>query len=88
MNAGLHELADNRERPLACAGEVLEACAGAIEDGLGRERVVLVDVEERLVIRIVREQQRLDRQDAGRPGERSREAQLQRLPRRHDLDVA
>ena len=53
MPAG-RNFCDDRERALARAGEVLELGAAAVENRL-RQRVAFVDVEERLMLRIVRE---------------------------------
>ena len=77
---------DDRERALARAGEVLEVPgAAAVEDRL-RQRAALVDVEKRLVLRIVRETSSavtVDRAGAGRTARSGR--QLQRLPIGDDL---
>ena len=58
MPAGRNFSHDGR-RALPRAGEVLEVGAAAIENRL-RQRAALVDVEERLVLRIVREHRRAD----------------------------
>ena len=54
VDAGRQNLRDDGERALPGAGEVLEPRAAAVENRLG-QRVAFVDVEERLVLRIVRE---------------------------------
>ena len=57
VNAGRQELPDDGEGALPRAGEVLELRAAAVEDRLS-QRVAFVDVQERLVVRIVRETSR------------------------------
>ena len=53
VNAGRQELPDDGERALTRAGEVLERRTAAVENRL-RQRVAFVDVQERLMLRIVR----------------------------------
>ena len=69
MDAGRHELADDRQRALARAGEVLERGAAAVENRL-RQRLAFVDVQERLMLRIVGKHHRVDLQRARRREQR------------------
>ena len=64
VDAGRQELAHDGERALPRAGEVLEPRAAAVENRL-RQRVAFVDVQERLMLRVVRKHHRVD---ASRPG--------------------
>ena len=65
VHAGRHEPADDGKGALRRPGVVLEPCAATVEDGL-RERLALVHVEECLMVRIVRKEQRVDGHDARR----------------------
>ena len=45
-----------------CSREILDACPPCIEDGLGVERIPFVEIDKRLVHRVVREHPGLERE--------------------------
>ena len=57
MDTSRDESARHGERAAGGAGEELERRVAAIEDGLLAQRAILVDVDERLVLRVVREEE-------------------------------
>ena len=80
MDAGPHELADQRERALTGAGKVLESGTAAVENGLRPQRVAFIDIEERLMIRIVGEHVRTDRHRTWPAGQLIADLHPERLP--------
>ena len=80
MDARGHELPDHSRHALTRACEVLEARMTRVEDHLRRQRVALVDVDERLVHRVVREHHGVDRDGTGRGRRRVANVEPDRLP--------
>ena len=85
VHARGQEPARDGERALPRAREVLEARVVAVEDRLGLQRAVLVDVEERLVGGIVGEQRCAHPDEAGGTVHRAREADPDRASFGDDL---
>ena len=67
------------EDPLAGAAEIFEPSAAVAENRLRRNRPPLVDVEERLMLRIIREQRGVHREHPQRPFAGEACAHLDRL---------
>src|SRR5260370_930829 len=88
MDARRNELANDCEDALAVADEVFELRVAAVENRLRGERVAFVEVQKRLMGRIVREESRGDGHRSGSPGRQVTRAPpnglpvLQRLVRR------
>ena len=87
MDAGRQELLHDGERALARAGEVLEAWCGRRRGSPAVSAVALVDVEERLVLRIVGKHLRRHGDHAGARRQREAQRELQRLAIGDDLRV-
>src|SRR5260370_40289771 len=68
MDARRNELANDCEDALAVADEVFELRVAAVENRLRGERVAFVEVQKRLMGRIVREESRGDGHRSGSPG--------------------
>src|SRR5260370_36123696 len=68
MDTGRNELANDGEDALAVADEVFELRVAAVENRLRGERVAFVEVQKRLMGRIVREESRGDGHRSGSPG--------------------
>ena len=70
MDAGRRERREDGQQSLPRAGEEVDARAVAAQDLLPHQHVAFVDVDERLVRGVVREEVRADRQLAGGPARR------------------
>jgi hypothetical protein len=60
LDAGRYERAEHRAHALPRAGVVVERGMPGVEDGLVPQRLAFVDVDERLVRAVVREEHRVD----------------------------
>ena len=80
MNACRDEPPHHSERPLACSGKVLGVGLHLIEDDLMAQLLTIVEVDERLMRRVVREHPGVHRQHTGSPSGRVDRPDQQRLP--------
>jgi hypothetical protein len=70
MDPGRSECLEHRPRALASAGVILGRLTARVEDVLTHEDISVVDVHERLMIWVVREECGMQRQPAGRTRQR------------------